>query len=77
MLWSEARETRVASNRFQCLFHMLNRVKCCLVDETTGVQKQFVVPVSSNFSSMREFAEFAVREYAEVSSVALFLFPYQ
>ena len=56
---------------------MLNRVKCCLVDETTGAQKQFVVPVSSNFSSMREFAEFAVREYAEVSSVAFCLFPYQ
>ena len=50
---------------------MLNRVKCCLVDETTGAQKQFVVPVSSNF------AKFAVREYAEVSSVAFFLFPYQ
>lgn len=56
---------------------MLNRVKCCLLDEATGAQKQFVVPVSSNFSSMREFAKFAVREYAEVSSVAFFLFPYQ
>lgn len=74
MLLLRVKEIRVVSNWFQCLFHMLNRVKCYLVNEATGEQKQFVVPVSSNFSSMKEFAEFAIKEYAGVSSVvSLFL----
>ena len=45
-------------------------MKCTLVDESSGVQKHYVVPISSKLPSMKEFARFAVRQYGSVGSVA-------
>lgn len=47
----------------------MNRVKCTLVDESSGVQKRYVVPISSKLPSMKEFARFAVRQYGSAGSV--------
>ena len=52
-----------------CLFCEMNRVKCTLVDESSGVQKRYVVPISSKLPSMKEFARFAVRQYGSAGSV--------